>query len=486
MIEVSLPRLLDSSMNEVTRLHPISLGIDQKIVPLSTAKMQLIPEESVPERSYVELFTVNGSAGIYRAKTPEIGYGDLSNTVNLEHAVCEVGDWIIPAEIEKEQKTLSQALTQVFGYYRGNKWQLGTVSVSGNVITGASYTNLLSQMIGLIGQVPSAMMTFDFTTSPWTINVVARGTTVTAEGRLSRNVQSAVVKKDISKLCTRVYVKGLGTNGAVGYADADTVSTYGIVENYLSGSDYTAEQAATVAAQYLAQHKYPRYSVDIGILDLSIITGESLDQIAVGKLFRLAIPDQNVTIEENIVSISWLDVINTPITARATLSAEEENITQFVSEQAGQISGIAASVSEIEEEIEEIDNDLITYQSEIQKLDNRIGLVVTATQHGDVINTASIVAAINGSASSVVISADHIDLHGQVSISDLEESYLDPQDRWSLAVAGTVGCYNLGATGNISCSGATIGGTFVTGSTVDIVVDGATYSVLLGSRYTPN
>ena len=40
-------------------------------------------DEEIAERSYVELFTVNGSAGVYRTKTPQTGYGAPTFTVTL-------------------------------------------------------------------------------------------------------------------------------------------------------------------------------------------------------------------------------------------------------------------------------------------------------------------------------------------------------------------------------------------------------------------
>ena len=334
---ISLPRLLNAGGNEVRRLHPMRLSISENAVPLSTAQMAVSASETVPGRSYVELFTVCGSVGIFRTKTPQTDCGNPAVTISLEHAVCEIGDWIINAEITQAKKTLSQALTQVFGYYRGTKWQLGTVSASGDVVINEKYSNVLTAINGLVSQIPNAIMTFNFSTSPWTLNVVPKDTTVTAEGRLSRNVQSARITKDETNLCTRVYMEGLGTGGAVGYRDADTAQTYGIIEKYVSGSGYTAEQAEVVAAQYLAQNKNPKYTVDIGILDLHTLTGEEYDKIRIGKLFRLVSPEENITVTENIISINWSDVINAPLRATVKLAHEEKSLVTFLQQTSGDI-----------------------------------------------------------------------------------------------------------------------------------------------------
>lgn len=58
-------------------------------------------------------------------------------------------------------------------------------------------------------------------------------------------------------------------------------------------------------------------------------------------------------------------------------------------------------------------------RSEISIQEGKISLVVSETSGGNVVNAASIVTAINGSSSSVIISADKINLDGYVTVTDL-------------------------------------------------------------------
>ena len=337
---MTLAKLLDSSLREVRRLQPISLSISEKSVPLSTASMRLPADQAIPDRSWVELFTVNGSAGIYRSRTPLSGYGNRDESYTLEHAVCEVGDWLVRAEIGQTQKTLAAALTQVFSYYGGSRWQLGTVSASGNVILSANYSNLLQTMNSLIAQVKGAVMTFDFSTTPWTINVVQMSGTVTAEGRLSRNVQSAKIKKDDTNLCTRVWLDSLSG----GKMDADTVSTYGVIEKKLQDKSYTQAQAQTVASAYLERYKRPAYSITVDGIDFYGITGETLDRVEIGKMYRLAIPEENIVAEYNIVALSWRDTVNAPNVVIITLSEPDNTLVDFISQQNSEMNGAGGTV----------------------------------------------------------------------------------------------------------------------------------------------
>lgn len=340
MAVIMLPKLLDGSGNEVRRLRTISQSISEKSVPLSTATLALARDESIPDRSYVELFTVNGSAGIFRSRTPTNGYGvNRANSYTLEHAICEVGDWLVRADIEQTQTTLAAALTQIFAYYGGSRWQLGTVSASGNVILSANYSNLLQTMNSMIAQVHGAFMSFDFTTTPWTINVGTMDSTVNAEGRLGRNLQSVQIRKDDSQLCTRVWLEGL-TGGKM---DADTIGIYGVIERKLPGRDYTAAQAATVATAYLTRHKRPVFSIQISGKDFSTATGETLDRVAIGKMYRLAIPEDSIVAEYNVVEIQWPDCIRAPETAQITLSEPESTLVDFVNRQYSDYNGAGGS-----------------------------------------------------------------------------------------------------------------------------------------------
>lgn len=334
---IPLPKLLNADGTEKRRLRPLLVRIQEKTVPLSTATIILKKDDVPNEREYIELFTINGSAGVYRVKAPAVQYGGSGVSVALEHSVCELGDYLVRnKEDEQQQKTLAAAVQHFFSYYNGGKWRLGSVSVSGNVIVQDSYQTVLTAINGAISQVDGARLAYDFTTTPWTLNIVGRETTVTAEGRLSRNVEDATISKNDTELCTRVWMDGLGNDGAIGYMDADTKSVYGIIEKYVATSGYTQAQAQTAAAAYLSAHKRPRYSVSLNAISLVAITGELFDQIRIGKLYRLAIPDDGVVIEENVVEISWPDVYGKPLSCTVVLSEPGYTAVSFFQQQAQQ------------------------------------------------------------------------------------------------------------------------------------------------------
>lgn len=453
-----LPRLLNGKLEEVSRLHPVGLSITETLVPLSFATMHLLKDEMIEARRWVELFTPVGSAGIFRTRSPQTGIGSEDYTIELEHGIVELGDYIIPASIEGEM-TCRKALQSIFEHYRGKKWKLGKVECTDKVVVDIDHDNLLQAVNDVLSQCVDYVMKFNFKTSPWTLTIVKKESTVTAEGRLSRNVRTATIKSNDEDLCTRIWIMGLDEKNKerYTYVNADTLSDYGIVEHVDFGSGYTKEQAELVANQYLETHKKPRVSVEISAIELSQATGEELDRFRPGKFFRLAIPSRDVIIEDVITSVAWSDVYNEPMKATVSLGDNRDSVLSFYQKQqsASKVAkkdGVKKS-KEFQTYIRQTDstielharrmgasesilkqaglhldsNGLLLYAddnennigSKIKQNADSISLVVEGTGKNAKIKPASIVASINGSTSQVMISADKIKLDGNVDLDSV-------------------------------------------------------------------
>lgn len=310
-------------------------SVTLSIVPLSTATLTLPAGTTFPSRTYVEMFTEQGSAGVYRTRSPRIGIGN-STQVDLEHAIADLGDYLIAESYEKEM-TLTDAVKEVFKFYKGSNWKLGTVEKgSTKVVLDTEYDTVLDAILALMEQEPSLMMTFNFSGFPWVVNIIAKPTAISAEGRLSRNVKSATITTDDTDLCTRVYMEELpGTKDNVyGHLDATTIGKYGVIEKEISGSNYTEEQAKRAAQLYLDKHKEPSITIQIDAIDLSQITGESLDTFQIGKKMRLALPDYGIIKEETITQIAWSSIFGNPNSVTITLAEEEDTVLLAVNTQA--------------------------------------------------------------------------------------------------------------------------------------------------------
>ena len=312
------------------------------------------------------------------------------------------------------------------------------------------------------------MMDFDFTTTPWTVNIVKKGTTVTAEGRLSRNVQSATITYDDSEQVTRVWYQKFNNNkdGEWVYKDAGTASKYGIIEGTVrTSSDMTDDEINLTVNTFIQEHQNPRVSVSLEMEELSQITGESMDKLLIGKMCRLAIPEYNIVLQDNITSISWSDLCNIPKSVTVTLGDEEDTVVTFLhnlDSRGGGGGGGGRAKDEEEEKWQEYrtsiektdmkielqaikvneDNEILkkaglrltadgtliyasdienSIGSKIQTQADRISLVVVGHGKDAKVNAAQIVLGINNQTGSYIkLKADKINLSGYVTVSKLE------------------------------------------------------------------
>lgn len=334
--DIPLPELLDANANYIGVLRVVSASIVETLAPLSTASITLPADETIPIRYFVKMYTPNGKAGIFRSRVPEEAYQSDTCTIELEHALSEVGDYVITEDLSVNDAA-NVVAAQIMSYYRGTLWTLGTVEATENIKATLDNANVLNALGDLMAALPAYMMTFDFDTMPWRINIVARPTQVSAEGRLSRNVESAVIERDDTELCTRVYMDKLPN----GHLDADTISTYGVVERYITGDDATTEaEALTIAQKYLDLRKNPTITITISAQDLHQITGDPLDKIQLGTMYRLSLNDDSIVYEKLVTQLEWGDVYGRPAEVTVTLADEATNLSSVMAGMQLQISKV--------------------------------------------------------------------------------------------------------------------------------------------------
>lgn len=314
-----LARVLDDNMRELRRLHPTQQSVDDRVTPLSTASLTLPEGEHAAFHDWVEVFTRNGSAGVYRVSCASDTYTDKAS-VELEHGICALGDAIIPGE-GTISGTLSDVLSAMLGYQvvqvgGAPLWALGSVETDEQASFEHKGTNLLSAVLEIVPD--GYMLTFDQSALPWRLGVAKMAENAECEGRLSRNLRGVTVTVDDEDFCTRIYCDKLP---APGYIDGPTVDTWGIKAKTITAQEnVTQESLVSYITQYLEDHKNPRVSIECDAEDLSAITGEAIDRMDKGRLFRLALPDYGVAMEERILAVRTGSAYDEPEHVRLTLA----------------------------------------------------------------------------------------------------------------------------------------------------------------------
>ena len=153
-MSVRLPRLLDAQLRDVCRLHPVTLSINERLVPPHDASMTLPPGEGAPFHAWVELYTIDGNAGFYRVSSASESYVSTGD-VDLEHSAAILGDAIIPGE-GTYSGTCAEVLTAMLAnqttLVNGQKpWVLGTCAKSASIEYAYDCNNILSAMTEVVG-----------------------------------------------------------------------------------------------------------------------------------------------------------------------------------------------------------------------------------------------------------------------------------------------------------------------------------------------
>ena len=341
---IRLARVLDGDMRELRRLHPTQQSLDDRVTPLSTASLTLPEGEHAAFGEWVEVFTQSGSAGVYRVVSASETYtGEAS--ADLEHGICALGDAIIPGE-GTISGTLSDVLSAMLGYQvvqagGAPLWALGSVATNAQASFEHKGTNLLSAVLEIVPE--GYMLTFDQSALPWRLGVAKMATTAECEGRLSRNLRGVTVTVDEEDFCTRIYCNMLPSPG---YIDGPTVGTWGIKAKTITAQEnVTQDSLKAYITQYLEDHKNPRVSIECDAEDLSSITGESIDRMEKGRLFRLALPDYGVAMEERILAVRTGSAYDEPERVRLTLANSIRDTADTLVYIENSVTGGAASSS---------------------------------------------------------------------------------------------------------------------------------------------
>lgn len=399
MTPVRLPRLLDGSMNEVCRLNPSQLTVTLNLSPPSNASM-ILPEgePSLAARQYVELYSPEGSVGIYRVSSVRTQYG-TEQDVSLEHAIVTLCDDLTDAE-----KTLEGNMTAIMNailkYQTVKRWTLGTVEATESGLSlDVDRHDLLDALLEAVKLVNGYALELDQSVTPWKIHLRKLSTTPSCECRITRNIENVEITVDDQDLCTRVYSPALPN----GYLDADTVDTWGVVARTIDIPDGTdAAKARKHAAAYMNERKNPNMAVEIDAQEMARLTGEPMDSFTTGDLCRLPMPEWGVALDERLISKRYTDLISAPESVRLSLSRLERNLARLVAQNKRSAGGAGRAANKAMQYIWEMDGTLTLFDQQIELL---------ATEQ----KSASI--RLDGMQGLIELKADKIDLQGYVTMS---------------------------------------------------------------------
>ena len=348
---VRRPRLLGSGFAEQNRLEPSEFSLTLPLRDVPSASMTLPDEINILTHQWMELFTARGSAGLFRVTDIEHGTGG-ETSVTLRHGIDTLSDDLWTAAQTDYSGTVSGFLGELMRRQTVARWQLGTCEDNANYKkNGINYTRLSDLFAGLINDRNDYYTEYDFSTTPWTINWRALPSAVSAEFRLSRNVESATVSRSDADMCNRLYLSvntgivenGVNVNTATysTYNDTASQAIYGVIARF---EDIDTEGVASISDwvnAYFAKRSAPAVQITIDGLELAALTGDTWDEFDRGRMVRAILTDMGETVNERVECVSYPDVLGEPERVEVELANRLDTFTKSMAK----VSSTASSAS---------------------------------------------------------------------------------------------------------------------------------------------
>ena len=280
-----------------------------------------------------------GAGIVWRVKSIDTQYETETRTIQLEHAINSLRDKLMFGEITPKTITGNNSATtctaqETIEYIlsRQSDWVLGQFSY-GSVTNPYNFNgeDLFSAIETVSSSLDGCWWSYDMSSYPFTLNITQRATAVSTELRMSRNIQTAKMTIDESRMYTRLYP--IGKNNL--HIDGDCVSRnteiYGVKEKTETDqSKGTKEELLRWANEKIKNHCEPAVTVTVTALDLSEATGESIDHITIGAMCRVPLAKYNTTIEEIITKISYQNKLLEPDRATVTMANIREDVASII------------------------------------------------------------------------------------------------------------------------------------------------------------
>ena len=179
--------------------------------------------------------------------------------------------------------------------------------------------------------------TWDTQSYPWTLNLVIPSEAPTADIRFGKSLAEIEREVDPSNIVNRLYALGAGegvnqlditrvNNGRAYIENTASIAQYGLGQYVWVDRRFEDEASLLASAQaFLDEWSLPRVSYNVKAVDLSSLTGLSIDEFTVGKVVRVVDPEIG-TFTARIVSEKKADIYGAPGDIDIGLANTKDNV----------------------------------------------------------------------------------------------------------------------------------------------------------------
>ena len=345
-IEVKRPVLLDANLQPVRVLNAEDVDLAFNSPGISQATIRLPHDEPEPAlHSFVEVFYIDGSAGVFRVSVPSQDYVRQQSIV-LRHGIDTLADSVYKAQLDFEG-TVAQLLSNLLSYQTTKVggvacWQLGTCEDNATVKYSINYNRLSDLLAQIEEDQEGYYFEYDQSSFPWTLHFRARPATVGTQFRRGRNIRTISRTLNDNDLCTQLILSvNVATTVTSDTGDATSTDTvirtydnaaaqaiWGVIQrtadidtndNITAG---TFTEADAWAQKFLADHATPTVQMQIDGDEYFAQTGDTLDRARLNYLCAVPLPEYGQDFEQRIVSVHYPNALSDPRHVTASLATQ--------------------------------------------------------------------------------------------------------------------------------------------------------------------
>jgi len=344
----------DLNMNKVAYLeNAFNIGYEKHLNELWTARFSLPADdpkntECQPLR-FVEIFDGNERVDLFRIIPIKTMRSEDGKTITyqLEHVLATLLDDVLFRyhQIGGTGIYTAGILQYILNAQTTTRWQLGTVEFSKQFMYKFENENLLAALFAVPKPfVEDYMWTWDTTSYPWTLNLLAASNEPGPQIRYRKNLRGVTKEEDPTHLCTRLYALGYGEGvnqltieevNPTGqpYIDTDTQAQYGIISRVWVDRRYEhAETLYETARAMLEKLKIPRVTYSVEAADLYQLTRDLIDKFQLGAQVGVIDEELGIDFTSRVVGISKSDVTGAPGDIRLEIANQPEDIASSIAE----------------------------------------------------------------------------------------------------------------------------------------------------------
>ena len=322
------------SADRVIRDETLRLSLKERE---STAEWTPDDAGGIDVKSWVKGTKGPGEGIVWRVQSIEQDYGENTPTVRLEHVINTLRDTIMFGEVTPEDMGGSDGectARQAVNYILSNSpdWTLGLFSY-GSVSAPYKFDgdSLYDALEKVTNSLENAWWSYDLTTYPFLLNITTKPAGVACELRPDRNLESLTKTIDRSGMYTRFYPIGKDNLHVSGNYVSRNESLYGVISKVeVDQSLETEAELIAWANERLSKHAEPKVTVTADGLELAAATGETLDDLQLGRICRIPLHEFAQVIEERIVELEYQDAVHAPEVVRITMANEQEDIAKIL------------------------------------------------------------------------------------------------------------------------------------------------------------